>query len=129
MDPHIRFMITKLMTDTKGTQDVDPMFKEAKMIADEIPVLLISDDAKNFHSVWINNYKAKNPQCEDTEHIRHSHMKGDKNNNHTEHLNDTIRDEEVAYRDIKKMNSPLFDGFQTFYNFSKKHGSRQNNPC
>ena len=123
MDHHTRFMITKLMADTKGTEDVDPMFKEAKMIADKIPSLFISDGAKNFHRAWINNYKAKNPQWKDTEHIRHIHMKGDKNNNRMERLNGTIRDREVAYRGIKNMDSPLFDGFQTFYNFSKKHGS------
>ncbi len=58
----------------------------------------------------------------ETEHIRHIHMKCDKNNNRMERLNGIIRDREVAYRGIKKMNSPLFDGFQTFYNFSKKHG-------
>ena len=40
-----------------------------------------------------------------------------------ERLNGTIRDREVAYRGIKKIDSPLFDGFQTFYNFSKKHGA------
>ncbi len=39
-----------------------------------------------------------------------------------ERLNGTIRDREVVYRGIKKMNSPLFAGFQAFYNFSKKHG-------
>ena len=123
MDHHTRFMITKLMADTKGTQDVDPMFKEAKMITDKIPSIFISDGAKNFHRAWINNYKAKNPQWKDTEHIRHIHMKGDKNNNRMERLNGTIRDREVAYRGIKNMDSPLFDGFQTYYNFSKKHGS------
>jgi len=39
-----------------------------------------------------------------------------------ERLNGTIRDREIPYRGIKKTDSPLFDGFQTFYNFSKKHG-------
>ena len=69
------------------------------------------------------NYKVKNYLWKDTKHIRHIHMKDDKNNNRMERLNGTIKDREVAYRDIKKMTSHLFDGFQTFYNFSKKHGS------
>ena len=119
MDHHTRFMITKLMAETKGTEDVDPMFKEAMMIADKIPALLISDGAMNFHRAWINNYKAKNFLWKDTEHILHIHMKGNKNNNRMERLNCTIRDREVTYRGIKKMGSPPFDGFQTFYNFSK----------
>ena len=122
MDHETRFMISKLMAETKGTEDVAPMFREAIMIADKIPATLISDGAKNFHKAWNDHYKAKNFLWKDTEHVRHIHMKGDKNNNRMERLNGTIRDREVAYRGIKKMSSPLFDGFQTYYNFSKKHG-------
>ncbi len=36
-------------------------------------------------------------------------------------LNGAIGDR-GCYRRIKKMSSPLFDGFQPFYNFTKKHG-------
>ena len=122
LDHETRFMITQYVANTKGTENVNPMFREAMMIADKIPTTLISDGAKNFHEAWKENYKAKNFLWKDTEHIRHIHMKGDKNNNRMERLNGIIRDREVAYRGIKKMNSPLFDGFQTFYNFSKKHG-------
>ncbi len=126
LDHETRFMITQYVANTKGTENVDPMFREAMMIADKIPTTLISDGAHNFHEAWKNNYKAKNPLWKDTEHIRHIHMKGDKNNNRMERLNGTIRDREAAYRGIKKMDSPLFDGFQTFYNFSKKHGGINN---
>ncbi|MCJ8306689.1 MAG: DDE-type integrase/transposase/recombinase [Nitrosopumilus sp.] len=122
LDHETRFMITQYVANTKGTEDVTPMFREAMMIADKIPTTLISDGAANFHKAWKENYKAKNFLWKDTEHIRHIHMKGDKNNNRMERLNGTIRDREVSYRGIKKMDSPLFEGFQTFYNFSKKHG-------
>ena len=86
------------------------------------PSLLISDGAADFHEAWKEEYRAKNYLQKETKHIRHIHLKGDKNNNKMERLNGTIRDREVAYREIKKMNSHLFDGFPTFYNFSKKHG-------
>jgi len=122
LDHETRYMITQYVANTKGTENVNPMFREAMMIADKIPTTLISDGANNFHQAWKENYKAKNFLWKDTEHIRHIHMKGDKNNNRMERLNGTIRDREVAYRGIKKMNSPLFAGFQTYYNFSKKHG-------
>ena len=49
-------------------------------------------------------------------------MKGDRNNNRMERLNGTVRDREVAFRGIKKPDSLLFDGFQTYYNYTKKHG-------
>ena len=122
LDHETRYMITQYVANTKGTENVNPMFREAMMIADKIPTTLVSDGASNFHEAWKENYKAKNFLWKDTEHIRHIHMKGDKNNNRMERLNGTIRDREVSYRGIKKMNSPLFAGFQTFYNFSKKHG-------
>ncbi len=122
LDHETRFMITQYVANTKGTENVTPMFREAMMIADKIPTTLISDGAHNFHEAWKDNYKAKNFLWKDTEHTRHIHMKGDKNNNRMERLNGTFRDREVAYRGIKKMSSPLFSGFQTFYNFSKKHG-------
>ena len=122
LDHETRFMITQYVADTKGTENVRPMFREAMMIADKKPTTLISDGAANFHEAWKDEYKQKNFLQKETQHIRHIHMKGDKNNNRMERLNGIIRDREVSYRGIKKMDSPLFDGFQTFYNFSKKHG-------
>ena len=107
LDHKTRYMITQYVADTKGTEDVNPMFREAMMIVDKIPTTLISDGAPNFHEAWKENYKARNFLWKDTEHIRHIHMKGDKNNNRMERLNGTIRDREVAYRGIKKMEPPL----------------------
>ena len=123
LDHETRFMITKLVAHTKYTEDVRPMFVEAMMIADKKPTTLISDGAPNFHDAWKSEYRAKNFLQKETNHIRHIHLKGDKNNNRMERLNGTIRDREAAYRGIKKIDSPLFDGFQTFYNFTKKHGA------
>ena len=122
MDHYTRFMIAKMVAETKGTEDVAPMFREAAMIAGKVPATLISDGATNFHEAWGDHYRARNFLWKETEHIRHIHMKGDRNNNRMERLNGTIRDREVAYRGIKKADSPLFDGFQTYYNFTKKHG-------
>ena len=86
LDHETRFMITQYVANTKGTENVTPMFREAMMIADKIPTTLISDGAHNFHEAWKDNYKAKNFLWKDTEHIRHIHMKGDKNNNRMERL-------------------------------------------
>ena len=80
LDHETRFMITQYVANTKGTENVRPMFREAMMIADKIPTTLISDGAANFHEAWKDNYKAKNFLWKETEHIRHIHMKGDKNN-------------------------------------------------
>lgn len=43
------------------------------------------------------------------------------NNNKMERFNRTFRDREVAFRGLKKTNTPLIDGMRTHYNFTKKH--------
>ncbi len=49
LDHETRFMITQYVANTKGAENVTPMFREAMMIADKIPTTLISDGAHNFH--------------------------------------------------------------------------------
>ena len=56
-----------------------------------------------------------------TNHIRHVHLKGDRNNNKMERINCTIRDREKVFRGLKKMNTPVIDGLRVYYNFTKKH--------
>ncbi len=59
----------------------------------------------------------------DTNHVRHIHLKGDKNNNKMERLNGEIRDREKVFRDLKKMDTPIIEGMKVYYNFTKKHGA------
>ena len=49
LDHETRFMITKLVANTKYTEDERPMFVESMMIADKKPTTLISDGVPNFH--------------------------------------------------------------------------------
>ena len=58
-----------------------------------------------------------------TNHIRHIHLKGDKNNNMMERLNDEIRDREKVFRGLKKIDTPVIEGMRVYYNFTKKHGA------
>ena len=60
MDHETRFMIAKLVADTKYTKDVKSMFVEAMMIASKIPRTLISDGAPNFPGAWKFECRAKN---------------------------------------------------------------------
>ena len=42
-------------------------------------------------------------------------------NNKLERFNGTFRDRKLAFRVLKKSNILLIDGYQTFYNYTKKH--------
>ena len=94
---------------------------EVMIVANMILKTLIFDNAKNFMTHGKRNTMLKIILQKQTENIRRIHTKGNKNNNRMERLSSTIRDREIAFRGIKKMDSSLFDKFQTYYNYYKKH--------
>jgi transposase-like protein len=119
MDDETRFWIAKQVADTKYTQDVRPMFEQAKETAQRKPEVLITDGAQNFQTAYRKEFQTWTlPR---TVHIRHIHMKGDKNNNKMERLNGEIRDREKTMRGLKKMDSPLIEGYRIFHNYVRPH--------
>ena len=78
MDHETRCMITNPpLADKKYAKIVIPMFKQAQIIIDKIPSILISNGAMIFHPVWKQVYKAKNDYPPQSKHIRHIHLIGD----------------------------------------------------
>ena len=119
MDDETRFMIAQQVADTKYTQDVRPLFREAKEIAGKRPLTLISDGAQNFQEACVKEYfTMATPR---TKHIRHIHLKGDHNNNKMERLNGEIRDREKTMRGIKKMDTAILTGYQLYHNYFREH--------
>ncbi|HEX9678625.1 DDE-type integrase/transposase/recombinase, partial [Nitrososphaera sp.] len=92
MDGETRFWIAQQVAHTKYTEDVRPLFKEAREVAGKRPMTLISDGARNFEEVCRREYYTM--AMPKTKHIRHIHISGDKNNNKIERLNDVVRDKE-----------------------------------
>jgi putative transposase len=124
MDDETRFWIAQQIADNKYTQDVQPMFKEAKDLMGKKPAILISDGASNFHNAYMREYwTRKNPK---TEHIQHIRLQGDMNNNKMERMNGEIRDREKTMRGIKKMDTPILPGYQLYHNFIREHESLGN---
>ena len=121
MDDETRYWIAKQVSDRKYTEDVKPMFKEAVRVAEKKPSVLISDGAPNFHKAWKEEWKAKNFLHKDTEHIRHIHMKNDRNNNKMERLNGELRDREKVMRSLKTDNSSIISGMQIHHNYFRTH--------
>ena len=82
LDDSSRFWISKQVDDTKYTEYVRPLFQNGNDIAKKKPKALISDGARNFVAHKKEFWTLRNPR---TKHIRHIHLKGDKNNNKREY--------------------------------------------
>lgn len=122
LDSETRYWIAKQVAEHKGKDDVAPMFKQAKKVADKIPTTLISDKAANFHHAWKQQYRAKNFLHKDTQHINEVAFDGIHHNNQMESFNgNTIRHREKVTRGIKTEDSGVITGLQTYHNFVRPH--------
>ena len=58
---------------------------------------------------------------DETKHIRHITLQGDRNNNKMERLNGEIRDREKTMRGLKRRRTPILFGYQIFHNYIREH--------
>lgn len=121
MDDDTRYWIAQQISDNKYNDDISEMFRNGKEITGKKPSVLITDGARNFQDAWKREYKQKNFLDTKTEHIRHIHFDGDKNNNKMERLNGEIRDREKVMRSLKRVDSPILSGMQIHHNFIRSH--------
>jgi transposase-like protein len=119
MDDETRFWIAQQVAHTKYTEDVRPLFKEAREVAGKRPMTLVSDGARNFEEACRKEYFTM--AMPKTKHIRHIHIAGDKNDNKMERLNGEIRDREKTMRGLKKMDTPIIKGYQIYHNYVREH--------
>ena len=124
MDDETRFRISQMVAEHKGTDDVRPMFREAKERAAKIPKTLISDGANNFHEAYYDEFKnPSNPYGEGASavHIREIRMAGQVHNNKMERQNGEVRDREKTMRGLKNRDSAILRGYQVYHNFIRGH--------
>lgn len=121
LDDETRFWIAKQVAHTKYNEDIRPLFKDAKEFTQKKPKVMISDGAQNFHIAYKKEYfTIANPR---TKHIRHIHLQKDRNNNKMERLNGEIRDREKVMRGLKKMDTPIIEGYRIYHNYVRPHMS------
>jgi transposase-like protein len=120
LDNDTRFWIAQQVADTKYTADITPLFKSSRKTAGKVPHTVITDGAFNFESAFQSAYK-RPIEALMTQHIRHIHMKGDKNNNRMERFNGELRDREKVTRNLKKSDTPILAGMQIFHNYVRPH--------
>jgi transposase-like protein len=119
MDDDTRFWLASQVSPYKNTEDVRPLFKQARETAGKKPDMLISDGARNFSEAYQKEYWSRiEPR---TSHIRHIHLKNDHNNNKMERLNGELRDREKVMRSLKRIDSPIIKGMQHNHNFMRGH--------
>ena len=122
LDSETRFWIAKMVAEHKGTDDVAPMFKQAKKVAGKVHTTLISDKAANFHEAWDQQYKAKNFLHKDTWHINEVTFDGKYHNNQMESFNGaTLRHREKVIRDLKRDDTAIITGLRLYHNFVRPH--------
>jgi transposase-like protein len=98
MDDETRFWIAQQVAETKYTANINPLFRNAKHIANKKPNTLISDGARNFGEAFNKEfYTNTKPR---TRHISHIRLQGDHNNNKMERFNGEVRDREKVMRGL-----------------------------
>ena len=122
LDAKTRYWIARQVATHKGTDDVRPLFIRARVVAGKVPSLLISDGAPNFGEAHHDEYAPKNYLCKDSRHEPHIRLDGDPNNNQMESFNgNTIRMREKVTRGLKKEDSAILSGLQTYHNHVRPH--------
>jgi transposase-like protein len=119
MDDETRFWIAKQVSDSKYVADITPMFHQAKTSTQKKPTVFITDGAPNFSRAYKNEYWTQFGKR--TKHISHIHIAGDFNNNKMERMNGEIRDREKVMRGLKKMDTPIVEGYRIYHNYVRPH--------
>jgi transposase-like protein len=119
MDDDTRFWLAMQVSPSKYTDDVRPLFQEAREIAGKKPDILISDGAPNFHEAYTKEYWSR--IAPRTSHVKHIHLSGDMNNNKMERMNGEIRDREKVIRGLKNVDTPILKGYQLYHNYFREH--------
>jgi len=92
MDDETRFWIAQQVADTKYTANINPLFKQGKVVTGKRLNTLISDGAPNFNDSFNKEFYTNiNPK---TRHMKHIRLQGDHNNNKRESLNGGSRQRE-----------------------------------
>ena len=122
MDDETRFWIAQEVADRKEMHDARGLFVQSREIAQKKPKVIITDGLGSYHDAYMKEFYSMKKE-DRAIHIRHIHIRDDKNNNKMERLNGEIRDREKVVRGLKKRDSPLLKGYQIYHNYVRPHMS------
>ncbi len=114
MDDETRYWIAQEVADTKLKHDARVLFHSAIRVTKKQPKTLITDGLPSYSVACEQAF-------DNTNHIRHITLKGDRNNNKMERMNGEIRDREKTMRGLKRRYTPILSGYQLFHNYIRPH--------
>ena len=120
MDDDTRYWLASEMTHSKFQHEADGLVQMTKERIGKSPAHFVTDGLFAYQKSCRKIFGKK------TNHIRHIHISGKRdrdNNNKMERLNGEIRDREKVFRGLKRFDTPIIPGMQTYYNYTKKHSS------
>jgi transposase-like protein len=120
MDDETRFWIAQEVADSKEKHDASNLFRKGKEVTQTKPKVLITDGLQSYHDAYQKEFWEIDRKKR-TLHIKHIHLRGDKNNNKMERMNGEFRDREKVVRGLKKKDSPLLKGYQLYHNYVRPH--------
>ncbi|MGI0101088.1 MAG: IS6 family transposase [Nitrosotalea sp.] len=121
MDDETRFLIAQEVADTTNNHDAKNLFRMAREVAEKKPTKLVTDGLPAYREAFLKEYWTR--ELPRVIHESHITLKGDRNNNMMERLNDEIRDREKVMRGLKISNTPILTGYQIFHNYIRPHMS------
>ena len=116
MDYDTRYWLASDPADNKFQHNTDSLLGMTKRQAGKIPRQFITDSLQAYQK------SSRRIFGRNTNHMRHIHLKGDKNNK-MERLNGEIRDREKVFRGLKHIDTAMLDCMRAYYNYTKKHGA------
>ena len=125
MDDQTKFWIAQEVAHRKQGHNARGLLQKAKQVTKTTPKVFITDGLPSYAIAYRKEFWARSRE-QRTTHIRHIHLTGDMNNNTMERLNGEFRDREKVTRGLKKMDSPLIDGYQLYHNYVRPHMSLEN---
>lgn len=120
IDDESRYWLATQIGEKKWHEDVRPLWREAKAVAEKQPKTLITDGAENFRRANRKEYYSK-WGAKNTVHIRDITFHNTPHNNLMERFNGELRDREKVMRGMKSAQSPILGGMKIFHNFVRPH--------
>jgi len=120
IDDETRYWIAKEVTNKKEDHNAYGLFRQAKEVAQTKSKVIITDGLHSYLEAYRKEFWTIKRE-DMTLHIRHIHLQVNINNNKMEKFNGEFRNREEVMRGIKKEDSVIFEGYQSYHNYVRPH--------
>ena len=131
MDHNTRFMLALREFLTKGSSDLSILFRDAKEVADRIPVILLSDADASIAKAARENLRKKNGDgtVSSTFHNKGAHIRAERTDNRQERLERTLARWARRFGFVNAVSNNRTRGMLIHYNFCRTHDAIGRTPA